>query len=128
MLLETDTNGSWKTCYWPAKAFPLWIEQLGDVVLPEETSYIMPFGPLRRIIPPEWPSITLAVQLEKLGSNVAVICRAPASKGITPTILLPWKLKLPLPDRASFGPKSRPMLLEPFFAMARMKRRPALLT
>ena len=60
--------------YWPANALPLRIEQLGDDVVPEETSYITPFGPLRRIVPPlEWPSITLAVQLEKPESNVAVI-------------------------------------------------------
>lgn len=70
--------------YWPAKAFPLWIEQRGEEVVAEETSYIMPFGPQRRMVPPEWSSITLAVQLVKPGSKrrpaldsaMTVHCRA----------------------------------------------------
>ena len=62
-----------------AKALPLWIEQLGDVVVTPESSYITPFGALRRITPPVCPSISLTDQLEKPGSKVMVTWRAPTS-------------------------------------------------
>jgi len=50
---------------------PLSIEQLTDEVVPPVISYTLPSGALRWITPPEWPSITLAVQLEKAGSKAA---------------------------------------------------------
>jgi hypothetical protein len=57
---------------------PFWIEQLGLVAEAEVIWYITPFGALRWIAPPAvCPSITLAVQLEKLASKVATICLAP---------------------------------------------------
>src|SRR5262245_29090836 len=74
-----------------AKALPLRIEQLTEDVIALVISCMMPSGPLRRITPPEWPSITLAEQLEPPASKVIVIWRAPVLYGRTPTRRLPLK-------------------------------------